>query len=85
MKNYIYKILLASIAFVLVFKFTVGKELNQINEKINIFSSEDGRKKLINSIKKEITKANNKENYLDDEERILLKNFIKKIKTELEL
>ena len=28
-------------------------------------------------------KANEKENYLDDEERILIKNFIKKIKEEL--
>jgi len=30
-------------------------------------------------------KANDKENYLDDEERILIKNFIEKIKKELEL
>ena len=30
-------------------------------------------------------KANDKENYLDDEESILIKNFIEKIKKELEL
>jgi hypothetical protein len=39
---------------------------------------------MINSLKKEMRKANNKENYLDEEERILINDFIKKIKKELE-
>ena len=43
----------------------------------------EGRKKIIESIKKEIKKANDKENYLDEEERELIKNFIIKIKKEL--
>jgi len=85
MKNYIYKIVIASIAIVLVFKFTIGKEMNEMNEKIDFFFTSDGRKEIVNSLKKEITKANNKENYLDEEEKILLKNFIKKIQKELEL
>ena len=85
MKNYIYKILIASVAAILVFKLTIGKEISQINQKINTFSSSEGRKKILNSIKKEMAKANNKENYLDEEERVLLRNFIKKIKAELDL
>lgn len=85
MKSYIYKILVASLAFILVYKFTIGKEINQINEKINYFSTSDGRKKIINSVKKELKKANDKENYLDDEERVLIRNFIEKIKKELEV
>ena len=76
--------MIASIAFILVFKLTIGKELNQINEKINTFSTSDGRKQLINSLKEEIIKANNKENYLDEEERLLIKNFINKIRKELD-
>tara|TARA_Y200000002_G_C22635103_1_gene644274 strand:+ start:902 stop:1159 length:258 start_codon:yes stop_codon:yes gene_type:complete len=85
MKSYIYKILIASVAAILVFKLTIGKEISQINQKINTFSSSEGRKKILSSIKKEIAKANNKENYLDEEERVLLRNFIKKIKVELDL
>ncbi len=85
MKNYFYKIVIASIAVILVFKFTIGEEMNEMNEKINFFFTSDGRKEIVNSLKKEITKANNKENYLDEEEKILLKNFIKKIQKELEL
>ncbi len=84
MKNYIYKVVIAAIATILVFKFTIGNEIAQINEKINYFSSVEGRKDIIISIKKEIKKANEKENYLDQEERILIKNFLKKIQKELE-
>tara|TARA_B100000963_G_scaffold359500_1_gene386995 strand:- start:1148 stop:1402 length:255 start_codon:yes stop_codon:yes gene_type:complete len=83
MKLYIYKIIIASVAIILVFKFTIGNEIAQINKKINFFSSADGRKQIVNSIKKEIKKANQRENYLDEEERILLKNFIRKIQNEL--
>ena len=84
MKSFIYKIIIASIALILVFKLTIGKEISQINQKINYFSTSDGRKSIINSLKKEMRKANNKENYLDEEERILINDFIKKIKKELE-
>ena len=85
MKSFIYKIIIASIAVILVFKLTIGKEINQINQKINYFSTADGRKSIINSLKKEMRKATNKENYLDEEEKILINDFIKKIKKELEL
>ena len=85
MKSFIYKIIIASIAVILVFKLTIVKEINQINQKINYFSTADGRKSMINYLKKEMRKANNKENYLDEEERILINDFIKKIKKELEL
>ena len=85
MKSYIYKVLIASIAIILVFKFTIGKEINQINKKIKYFTTAEGRKEMVNSLKEEIQKANNKENYLKEDERILLKNFIKKIQKELDL
>ena len=85
MKRFIYKIIIASIAVILVFKLTIGKEINQINQKINYFSTAVGRKSIINYLKKEMRKANNKENYLDEEERILINDFIKKIKKELEV
>ena len=85
MKTYIYKVVIAAIATILVFKFTLGNEIAEINEKINNLSSKDGRKQILDSIKKEIQKANQRENYLDEDEKILLKNFIKKIQKELEL
>ena len=85
MKNFIYKMLIASLAIIFVYKFTIGKEIDKVSNQINSFLSSDGRKEMINSLKEEIKKANEKENYLDEEERVLIKNFIKKIQKELEL
>ena len=85
MKSFIYKMLIASLAIIFVYKFTIGKEIDKVNNQINSFLSSDGRKEMINSLKEEIKKANEKENYLDEEERVLIKNFIKKIQKELEL
>ena len=85
MRDYIYKIIVFSIALIAVFEFTIGKEISQINQKVNYFSTSEGRKEIINSLKKELKKANEKENYLDEEERKLVKDFINKIKKELKL
>ena len=84
MRNYIYKIIIAVVASIIVFEFTIGKTLNKITSQSDILLTKEGRKEIVNSIKKEIQKANEKENYLDEEERVLIKNFIKKIKKELE-
>jgi len=84
-RQYIYKTIIAVIAIIVVFEFTIGKEISQINDKIDSFGSKEGRKKIISSLKKEIKKANEKENYLDEEERELIKDFIIKIKKEINL
>tara|TARA_B100001175_G_scaffold168497_1_gene142894 strand:+ start:210 stop:470 length:261 start_codon:yes stop_codon:yes gene_type:complete len=85
MREYIYKILIFAVAIIVVFEFTIGKEISQINEKVNYFSSSDGRKEIVTSLKEEIKKANKKENYLDEDERVLIRDFILKIKKELDL
>ena len=85
MREYIYKILIFVVAIIVVFEFTVGKQISQINEKVNYFTSSDGRKQMIASLKQEIKKANEKENYLDEDERVLIRDFIRKIRKELEL
>ena len=83
MRNYIYKILIAAVAFVLVFEFTIGRKFNQINEKTEIVFTKEGRKEMVISLKNEIKKAIEKENYLDEEERVLINKFIEKIRNEL--
>tara|TARA_B100001094_G_C17684225_1_gene554877 strand:+ start:80 stop:337 length:258 start_codon:yes stop_codon:yes gene_type:complete len=85
MRNFIYKTIVFALAIILVFEFTIGRRFNQFNDKIERFSSKEGRKESIELIKKEIKKANEKENYLDEDERILLRNFILKIQKELNL
>jgi len=85
MRNYIYKVLIFTLAIIIIFEFTLGKYINKFDQQLNLFTSSEGRKEVISSLKKEIQKANEKDNYLDQEERILIKTFIKKIKKELEL
>ena len=83
MKNYIYKIIIAAIALIIVFEFTIGRKFNKIDEISNNFLTKEGRKGMINSIKNEMEKAIEKENYLTENERILINKFISKIKKEL--
>ena len=85
MRDYIYKVIIFSIAIIIIFQFTIGEQISRVTDKIEIFTSADGRKQVVESLKKEIRKANERENYLDDEERELLRNFILKIKKELSL
>ena len=83
MRNYIYKVIIATIALIIVFEFTVGRKFNQVEEISNNFLTKEGRKSMILSIKNEMTKANKKENYLTEDERILINEFVSKIKKEL--
>ena len=83
MRNYIYKTLIAIIAFIVVFEFTIGKTLKKITSQTDTLLTREGRKGMVNSIKIEMTKAIKKENFLKQDERILINAFINKIKDEL--
>ena len=83
MKNYIYKIIIATIALIIVFEFTVGRKFNQFDEISNNFLTKEGRKQMIVSVKNEMEKAVEKKNYLTEDERILINKFISKIRSEL--
>ena len=83
MRNYIYKILVAVVALIILFEFTIGKTINKISSQTELLFTKEGRKGMISSIKIEMEKAVEKENYLDEDERVLINKFIKKIRDEL--
>ena len=83
MRAYIYKTLIAVIALIIVFEFTIGKTLNKITNQTEILLTKEGRKKMVNSLKVEMRKAIEKDNYLKEDERILINQFIDKVKKEL--
>ena len=85
MRQYIYKTLIAILALLLVFEFTIGKTINKFDKKIEALFSKEGRKDTIISIKEEMQKAIDKENYLSSDERVLINDFINKIRKELEI
>tara|TARA_B100000123_G_scaffold46189_1_gene30708 strand:+ start:349 stop:615 length:267 start_codon:yes stop_codon:yes gene_type:complete len=83
MKQFIYKMIVAIIAIVLVYEFTIGKLIKKYSDKFNYISTKDGRKELVISLREEIQKGVKKERYLSKEDAQLLNQFIKKIQREL--
>tara|TARA_Y100000741_G_C17789064_1_gene369074 strand:+ start:83 stop:346 length:264 start_codon:yes stop_codon:yes gene_type:complete len=83
MRQYIYKTIIAVVALIIVFEFTIGKTINKFNQKAEIIFTKEGRKGMVSSVKAEMQKAIDKENYLTEDERILINKFIFKIKNEL--
>ncbi len=83
MRNYIYKTIIAVIALIVVFEFTIGKTIKKITSQTDTILTREGRKDMVKSIKNEMRKAVKKENYLKEEERVLINSFIKKIQSEL--
>tara|TARA_B100001123_G_C15263013_1_gene1007323 strand:- start:610 stop:879 length:270 start_codon:yes stop_codon:yes gene_type:complete len=83
MRDYIYKVIIATVALIIVFEFTIGRKFNQVEEISNNFLTKEGRKAMINSLKNEMSKATKKENYLTEDERVLINEFVSKIKKEL--
>ena len=83
MRQFIYKTIIIIVALIVAFEFTIGKTINKFNQKAEMVFSKEGRKGMVVTMKKEMQKAIDKENYLTKEERILINKFIKKIKNEL--
>lgn len=85
MKIFIYKTAIVAVVTLIVFEIIIGSKIKSIKRDISQISSEQNRKKIITKIRKEIDKANKKESYLSEKDKILLSTFIKKIGKELEL
>ena len=85
MKIFIYKTIIIIFSVFLLVEFTIGKRLDSYNEKLENLSSKQEREKIIEKVKDEIAKANEKENILTESEQKLLSTFINKIRNELNL
>ena len=83
MRQFIYKMVVAALAIILVFEFTIGKKISQFGGKVDAVSSKEGRKETINKFREEIQKAVKKERYLSKEDAKLINQFILKIQKEL--
>ena len=83
MKQYIYKIIIFIIAVVLIYEFTIGKQINNYTYKLNAISSKEGRKDTVKKLREEIKKGVDKDRYLSKEDAKLINKFIQKISKEL--
>ena len=83
MKQFIYKTIIVIIAIVVIYEFTISKQIKQITQQSEILLSKEGRKEGIEKLREEIKKAIKKERYLSKEDAKLINEFIKKIAIEL--
>ena len=83
MKQFIYKIIVSIIAVVLIYEFTIGKQIKRYSEKFNYITTKEGRKEFVIYLRQEIKKGIDKERYLSKEDAKLLNQFISKIQKEL--
>ena len=83
MKIFIYKTLFVFVCVFLLFQFTVGSKIKQLNNEVEKFKSQKNINDLKNKLRDELRNAVNKENYLTPEDAKLINNFINKIKKEL--
>ena len=83
MKQFLYKTIIAVVAVVLVYEFTIAKQIKKFSSQGDMFLSKEGRKESVDKIREEIKKAIKKERYLSEEDAKLINQFISKIMIEL--
>ena len=83
MKQFIYKTIIVIIAIVVIYEFTISKQIKQITKQSEVLLSKEGRKEGIEKLREEIKKAIKKERYLSKEDAKLINKFIQKITIEL--
>ena len=83
MKQFLYKTIIAVVAVVLVYEFTIAKQIKKFSSQGDMFLSKEGRKESVDKIREEIKKAIKKERYLSEEDAKLINQFISKIIIEL--
>ena len=84
MKLFIYKTLFAAIIFFVLFQITISATVNKFKENISYLSSDENKNLIKNKLRKELNSAIKKENYLNEKDKKLIKQFLDKVKKELE-
>ena len=85
MREYTIKIIIALIAFYVLFKITIGALADNYISKIKSLTDHSQRIEVKEKILEEMKKGTEKPNFFSDEERIIISNFLNKIINELDL
>ena len=75
--------LIFTLSVILIYEFTVGKQISQFSGRIDAVSSKEGRKESINKLREELKRAVKKDRYLSQEDAKLINEFLFKIQKEL--
>ena len=83
MREFIFKAIIITFMAIVGFEFTIGKRIDPLVDIINKFSDEQGRKEIINKLRKEMKKGVEKEYMLKEDDRVLIYKFLNKLKSEI--
>jgi len=85
MKIFFYKSFITFVFIFIFYQLTIGSKVRELESKINRITSSENIEYVKDKVREEIKNAISKDRYLEVEDAILLRDFIKKIKSELEL
>jgi hypothetical protein len=85
MKIFLYKVCFIMIALFFLFNFTIGYQIRKIEDKIINLKSDEQIKNFKSKLRKEMNSAVLKDKIFEEEDRLLVSRFIKKIILELEI
>ena len=83
MKIFLYKTLIIAGVFLIVFQFSIGSITRKINKTIINMQSKENVERVKEKIRNEIKVSLKKDQILNEEDKILIIQFINKIKNEI--
>ena len=85
MRKFLIRTIIVIVAVFFLYQFTIGSEISNLENRLVSFSDPGKREMIKEKLKDEMRKGIQKEKYFDEEERILISQFLKKILRELDL
>ena len=85
MREYTIKIIIALVAAYILFKITIGYVINNYVTKIKSLKDYSQRTEIKEKILTEMKKGTEKEYFFNENERVIISNFLNKIINELDL
>ncbi len=83
MKSFVVKTLIASIIFYVLFEIVIGSRLDVVQNYLNLGKDKAGRMKIKEKVFHELEEANKKEQILNERERKIISEFLRKIQKEI--
>ena len=83
MKTFVYKTLFILICIFLLFQFTIGAKLKQLNKELTELKSKKNIEIIKDKLRNELRNAISQKNYLNPDDAKLINEFLNKLKKEL--
>ena len=85
MKIIFYKSLITFVLVFIFYQLTIGAKVRDLESKINNISSKENIEYIKDKVREEMKNAINKDKYFEEQDAILLRNFLDKISSELKI